>query len=299
MNVNLHHLQLFYYVAKARGISSAVKIIPYGIQQPAISQQLIQLEEDLGVKLFRRRPFELSPAGDKLYRSLARFFDNLESDLLALKDDAGVRIRFGCPSVISSNYLPELIRRMIEKFPVVRPYISELDGYDGATALINREIDIAISFVDLIRSKAVTAKKLMSVPMAMIVPENHRFVKEGFWPKSDFAREKWISVQARNEELEEGLSQYGLTPEYVASTTSIAAALKYVEMGIGIALMAQPTPDLLADHKVVCLPQPDIFGAISLTIAWRKDSLIDEKILKFIYQTAKALCEQITHSVEK
>ena len=50
MNVNLHHLRLFHYVADAKGISAAVKIIPYGIQQPAISQQLLQLEEELGVK---------------------------------------------------------------------------------------------------------------------------------------------------------------------------------------------------------------------------------------------------------
>lgn len=52
MNVNLHHLELFYYVAKAKGISQAVKIIPYGIQQPAVSQQLMKLEDSLGVKLF-------------------------------------------------------------------------------------------------------------------------------------------------------------------------------------------------------------------------------------------------------
>ena len=54
MNVNLHHLELFYYTAKAKGISNAVKIIPYGIRQPAISQQLMKLEEEAGTRLFER-----------------------------------------------------------------------------------------------------------------------------------------------------------------------------------------------------------------------------------------------------
>jgi len=60
--MNVHHLELFYYVAKHGGISEAVRNIPYGIQQPAVSGQIIQLEEYLGVTLFQRRPFVLTAA---------------------------------------------------------------------------------------------------------------------------------------------------------------------------------------------------------------------------------------------
>lgn len=63
MNVNLHHLELFYYTAKAKGISNAVKIIPYGIRQPAISQQLMKLEEEAGTRLFERKPFGADSRG--------------------------------------------------------------------------------------------------------------------------------------------------------------------------------------------------------------------------------------------
>src|ERR1700677_3058512 len=60
--MNVHHLELFYYVAKHGGISEAVRKMPYGIQQSAISSQILQLEETLGLKLFQRRPFNLTPA---------------------------------------------------------------------------------------------------------------------------------------------------------------------------------------------------------------------------------------------
>ena len=71
--MNVHHLELFYYVAKHGGIMPAVRNIPYGIQQPAVSAQVAQLEEFLGVTLFQRRPFALTPAGEKLYAFFRRF----------------------------------------------------------------------------------------------------------------------------------------------------------------------------------------------------------------------------------
>ena len=62
--MNIHHLELFYFVAKYEGITAAVRKMPYVIQQPAVSGQILQLERELGVKLFNRRPFALTPAGD-------------------------------------------------------------------------------------------------------------------------------------------------------------------------------------------------------------------------------------------
>lgn len=72
--MNVHHLELFYYVARHGGISQAVRNMPYGIQQPAMSGQIINLEEFLGVTLFQRRPFQLTAAGEDLYRFIGPFF---------------------------------------------------------------------------------------------------------------------------------------------------------------------------------------------------------------------------------
>ena len=75
--MNVHHLELFYYVAKHGGISAAVRGIPYGIQQPAVSGQMGKLEEDVGVKLFERSPFKLTPAGVRLFAHVQPFFEAL------------------------------------------------------------------------------------------------------------------------------------------------------------------------------------------------------------------------------
>src|SRR5215204_6194935 len=77
--MNIHHLELFYYVAKFGGITEAVRNMPYGIQQPAISGQIIQLEEFLGTTLFHRRPFHLTTQGQELYDFVRPFFENLDA----------------------------------------------------------------------------------------------------------------------------------------------------------------------------------------------------------------------------
>ena len=63
MGCNSHHLMLFYHVARHGGICRALPHMPYGIQQPALSIQMLDLEQELGVTLFSRRPFARTAAG--------------------------------------------------------------------------------------------------------------------------------------------------------------------------------------------------------------------------------------------
>ena len=66
--MNIHHLELFYYVARHGGITEAVRNIPYGIQQPAVSGHLKALENTLNLKLFERSStgVHLTTAGQAL-----------------------------------------------------------------------------------------------------------------------------------------------------------------------------------------------------------------------------------------
>src|ERR1043165_5993863 len=108
MSMNIHHLELFYYVARHGGISSAVRQMPYGIQQPAVSAQILRLERDLEVKLFERQPFRLPPAGGKplgpqpfrltpagqeLLEFVEPFFSNLEDVARRLRNGSQAQLR--------------------------------------------------------------------------------------------------------------------------------------------------------------------------------------------------------------
>src|SRR3989442_3555434 len=105
--MNIYPLGLFYYVAKHGGISEAVRNMPYGIQQPAISGQVIQLEEFLGVTLFHRRPFALTPPGKELFDFIKPFFDNLTPMAERLRRGISQHLRIpASESVLPNNLSP-------------------------------------------------------------------------------------------------------------------------------------------------------------------------------------------------
>src|SRR3954468_3591301 len=98
--MNVHHLELFYYVARHGGISSAVRHMPYGIQQPAVSAQILRLEKDLGVKLFERQPFRLTNAGQELMEFVEPFFSNLETVAQRLRGGTLPQLKVGASEVV-------------------------------------------------------------------------------------------------------------------------------------------------------------------------------------------------------
>src|SRR3990172_9423488 len=118
--MNIHYLELFYYVARHGGISEAVRNIPYGIQQPAISGQVIQLEEDLGATLFQRRPFSLTPAGAQLYDFIKPFFDNLTPMAEELRGGVSQHLRIAASEIMVRDHLPRLLQELRNKFPKLK-----------------------------------------------------------------------------------------------------------------------------------------------------------------------------------
>ena len=104
--MNIHHLELFYYVARHGGISAAVRHMPYGIQQPAVSSQVLLLEQDLGVKLFERSPFKLTPAGVELDNFVRPFFENLTPMAVRLRTQLAPQLRIGSSELVLRDHLP-------------------------------------------------------------------------------------------------------------------------------------------------------------------------------------------------
>ncbi|HVI77734.1 MAG TPA: LysR family transcriptional regulator [Candidatus Acidoferrum sp.] len=98
--MNIHYLELFYFVAKHGGIAGAVRNIPYGIQQPAVSGQIAKLEESLGTKLFQRRPFALSPTGMELFEFIRPFFDNIDIVAERLRQSSSPQLRIAAPAIV-------------------------------------------------------------------------------------------------------------------------------------------------------------------------------------------------------
>ncbi|MDA0768031.1 MAG: LysR family transcriptional regulator [Verrucomicrobia bacterium] len=169
--VNIHHLELFYYVAKYEGITAAVRKMPYGIQQPAVSGQILHLERELGVKLFNRRPFALTPAGEELYDYLYPFFSQLSEVEARLKGEESRHLRIAASAAVLRNHLPDVLVEMREAEPNLRLTLREVEPADMHAMLGNQQVDIGVSLIYGRYTDALQTRELLRLPFVLLVPE--------------------------------------------------------------------------------------------------------------------------------
>ena len=172
--MNLHHLELFYYVARHGGIMEAVRNMPYGIQQPAISGQILQLEAELGLKLFNRRPFELTAAGQELYGFVMPFFSQIDVVGERLRGGSVQALRLAAPVFALRAHLPELLRDVQGRFPNLRITLREAHQPEIVGLLERHEIDCALTVVEGPLAPKVFSEPLISLGAAFLVPKSHR-----------------------------------------------------------------------------------------------------------------------------
>ena len=173
--MNVHHLELFYYVARYGGIMEAVRNMPYGIQQPAVSGQLLQLESHLGVKLFRRRPFELLPAGVELFQFVQPFFGQLTTVEQRLKTGSCRTLRVAAPVMALRDHLPGVLQAVRQRFPDLQLTLRAGQQPQVEAWLERQELDIAITLLEGNCAKGLHHLPLMELPLVLWVPKSSRF----------------------------------------------------------------------------------------------------------------------------
>jgi len=168
--MNVHHLELFYYVAKFEGITAAVRKMPYGIQQPAVSGQILQLEDSLGVKLFNRRPFSLTPAGDELYDFIYPFFSKLPQVEEKLKGEESKHLRIAASAAVMRNHMPQVLADLQNSISNLKITLKEVEPAEVFSCIVSQQIDIAITTLHGNLSDGVAADELLSLEIVILVP---------------------------------------------------------------------------------------------------------------------------------
>ncbi|MEG0019195.1 MAG: LysR family transcriptional regulator, partial [Oscillospiraceae bacterium] len=134
--MQLEHILLFYKIANEKSISKVAS--SNHISQPALSQQMQKLEEEVGQRLLERsnRGIELTSAGVIMQKYAAQFlqlYDNLQEDLENLQANFGT-VRITATSVAASYALPCSLFKVKQRFPV---YNFSLNAINSAE-VINR-----------------------------------------------------------------------------------------------------------------------------------------------------------------
>jgi DNA-binding transcriptional LysR family regulator len=268
--MNVHHLELFYYVARHGGIMPAVRNIPYGIQQPAVSAQVGQLEEYLGVTLFRRRPFALTPEGEKLYAFIAPFFSNLAKTAAEFQGGQTRHFRIGASTIVLRDHLPRLLRGVHRKFPGLK--VSLREGYpaDLLELLQKDEVDLAITLLEKKRPVGVHTLALLELPLRLLVEKNSGITSaEELW-RRDKIGESLIALPGTEQVTRNFLARLNKLgvewfPSVEASSMDLIAT--YVASGLGIGV-AVDVPRKAPPENVRALPLPG-FPPLVIGALWR------------------------------
>jgi len=271
--MNIHHLELFYFVAKHGGISEAVRNIPYGIQQPAVSGQVGQLEEYLGVTLFQRRPFALTPPGEKLFKFIQPFFSNLDSLANELQGGKERQIRVGASTIVLRDHLPQLLQRMRKKFPNLK--IGLREGYQAEleSLLQKEDLDLAVTLIEKKSSPGIRSVSLLELPLVLLVEKSSPITTpEQLW-KKDKIEEPLIclpNAEAMCKTFQQALGKKGVDWFPSIEVSSIDLIETYVANGFGIGLSVQvPHGRLSPNVRVMPL---DGFDPVIMGALWRGKS---------------------------
>lgn len=239
--MNVHHLELFYYVAKHGGISEAVRKMPYGIQQSAISSQILQLEETLGLKLFQRRPFNLTPAGRDLFAFVEPFFGRLGETGQRLRGETSQRLRLAAPATILREHFPNMLEQHRRKFSNLKLQLHDVNQATAETLLQKQEIDLAITEIEDKPPAGIKSTVLIKVPLVLLVPASHKLTSlRQLWKEIE-PQETLISLppdEVISKLFRQGLDRMGITWTPSVEISSLDLLSAYVSSGFGIGVSA-------------------------------------------------------------
>jgi DNA-binding transcriptional LysR family regulator len=292
-SMNIHHLELFYYVARHGGIMPAVHNIPYGIQQPAVSSQIAELEEFLGTTLFHRRPFALTPAGQELYDFIKPFFDNLDAIAEKLRGGVSQHLRIAASETVLREHLPDILQELRRRFPKLK--ITLREGYHPEVVawLQQREIDASLGLIGLRPPAGIEAMPLFKLPLVLLVPKKSKLKSAQELWQSDRIGEPLITVPSNefiSREFQAGLARLEVEWFSRIEVSSVELVQTYVANGYGIGVTVG-VPKMKLHPQVRVLPL-DGFDRIPFGVLWQggKNPLLDA-FLKVVRGAARQLVE--------
>ncbi|MDQ8191880.1 LysR family transcriptional regulator [Roseibacillus persicicus] len=272
--MNVHHLELFFYVAKYEGITAAVRKMPYGIQQPAVSGQILQLEKELGVKLFNRRPFALTPEGERLYDFAYPFFSRLDEVEEQLKGEQSRHLRIAASASVLRNHLPDLLGELRSEMPGMKLTLLESEPTDVHNLLTNQKVDIAVTVLHGRLAEGLRYAELLKLPLAFHLPTSEKgkkfeeLLEDDDWKKGKVGKLPLIGLpphELLSKMMQEEFDSRNVDWPVTVEVSSLDTVIDYVGRGFGAGVgVAVPGDKLPKGVRSMSLPdfQPMVVGAL-------------------------------------
>jgi DNA-binding transcriptional LysR family regulator len=242
--MDLNQLYCFMQTAKSQQLSHAANLLH--ISQPALSENLSQLEKDLGVTLFDRQGKELrlnehGRVALRYTEQALRILDDMQSELAELTDAQAGHIRIGSafPSM-EPDFLHTAVRSFALERPDVRFSLIQYSARNLLFALESREIDIAVTSKPILKS-TVLWSRLFTEKMGILLSVDHPLAEKKAVSILDLQQERFYCNNTNSDvyDLTYGYCmQAGFQPTIHFEGEFPSFIAEAISMGYGVSIIS-------------------------------------------------------------
>lgn len=294
MKLETRHFRLVQAIAEEGTVTAAS--LRLHLTQSALSHQLKDVEDRLGVPLFLRlgKKMILTPAGGKLLdsaRSVLEQIRRVEEEIARLSGESEGVLRIATECYTVYYWLPAVLRGFAKKHPGVQVrVVAEATG-NPIDALLNGKLDLAIASSE-VEDRRLSAHRLFDDELLLIASPDHPLSSRRFVRAADFATENLLVYATLEESLlhRKLLAPAGVRPRDVARVPLTEAMLSMVQAGVGVAVLARwAVAPYIESGKVIAIPlkRPGLhreWRALRLTSSSTPSYLVDfvERLVRHI-----------------
>ena len=281
----------FYQIAKLGSFTKAAEATFR--TQPALSQQIKALEEELDCHLFERigkRKLLLTSAGERFLtfaESILENYDSLREDLNQLKGSQKGRLKIAAPFTTLYHLFPEVLKQYTERFPQVELTILDRSQQTVIQLVKSGDVDFGFTVESEVPGDLVTLR-WKKVETVLMTPIGHPLAKGQRVTLRQIAKyplilpPKDLRFTCRRM-LEERFQKLGLHYQIVMESSNVELTSLYVEMGLGIsfATVVRGLP-ALRQRKLEFLPMDQLFKLDFIGVVMRKEKTLASYKSSFI-----------------
>ncbi len=235
--MDIRQLRYFVAIVDSGSLSRAATLVH--IVQPALSQQMSQLEDELGVQLLQRSVKGVAPtdAGLALYRhaqQILKLAQDTKDVVRAAGAELGGRVKLGLPSSIAMVLVGPLVAALEQRYPQIVLEVYESPSTYLAAHLINERVDLSV-LVDETAMPGIEAEPLVDEILYFVQPRKKPLLRAAKQVQIVQLAEVplLLTTQATTLRLlvDRAFAEAGVVPRVKAEASSVQTVLVMVAQG--------------------------------------------------------------------
>ena len=299
--MNLHQIR-FVREAVRQNFNLTLTAKALFTSQPGVSKAIIELEDELGVEIFRRhgkRLRALTEPGKLILISIERILDEVETLKRVGKDfasqDEGSLV-IATTHTQARYALPKVLTEFTKRFPKVRVSLQQGNPAQIAELLIHDQADIAIATEGIANTAGVLALPGYQWQHHLIIPLSHPLLNQTKITLEEMVKYPIITYDnafAGRSKIDAAFAQRNLSPDIVLEAIDADVIKTYVEAGMGIGIVAGIAYDSERDRNLKAIPAGHLFGNNVTHLGVKQGAYLRSFVFTFIELFSPTLTRKI------